>query len=259
MAGLDLMIDLGRYEDARALLELAPKRTRSDPLEHRSRILEARIALRATGDTRAPAARLRGCSTMPRRRRFRSCVSTPRPGWDSPTCSRVAMPTRSHACAPRLGGCSAAASAAAAHGCRVSLRRPSGEPVRRRRRPGRRCRARRRGVPGLASPTAPGPGRFSAAAWRRADATASETRRGTGSRGTSSAGRPAAGDAAVAPAGRVQIAEFGQPHIVVDGDQIRPSLRKHRCSRGWGPSRATNSPAGERSMACSSPAAASRR
>jgi tetratricopeptide (TPR) repeat protein len=52
MAGLDLMIDLGRHEDARALLELAPKRTRSNPLEHRSRILEARIALRAAADVR---------------------------------------------------------------------------------------------------------------------------------------------------------------------------------------------------------------
>jgi len=66
---------------------------------------------------------------------------------------------------------------------------------------------------------------FPAVAWRRADAEPSAD--SAWHRFAHTLRAPAGTvDASVAPAGRVQLVEFGDPHLVVDGHELRPKLTK---------------------------------
>jgi len=233
MAGLDLMIDLGRYQDARALLELAPKRTRSDPLEHRSRILEARIALRAAGDTRTARRALTRvlddaqASSLPFLREHAETwlgFADLLEGRDAHALARL----RATVARMQRSGLRLLLPAAAVYLAEAEWRAGQEEASDRAADVALGAAEFQGSYHRLLQALAD----FPAVAWRRADATASADspwhRFARILRGPF-----AAGDAAVAPAGRVQIAEFGEPHIVVDGDQIRPKLTKALSLLAW--------------------------
>ena len=227
MAGVELMIDVGRYEQAAELLALAPRQHspgRFDPLVSRAQILEAKLALRRARDTgrarrylervlRDPRA-----STLPFLREHADTwlgLVDLVDGRDGDALARlrrtVARMVRS--------GVQLLLPAAAVYLAEAEWRA------------GEEDRADGAADAALGAADFEGSNHvllqaladFPAVAWRRADA---EPRADSAWHRFARALRAPRGDVGVAAAGTIELIEFGDPHLLVDGREVRPKLTK---------------------------------
>lgn len=227
MAGVELMIEVGRYEQAAELLAGAPRTQgagRFDPLVQRALILEAKLALRRDGDVSRARRCLQRVLNDPRASMLpflREHANT----W----LGLVDLIDRRDAAA--LGRLRSTVARMARSGVQLLLPAAAVYLAEAEWRAGEDDGADRAADAALAAADLQGSnhillqalGDFPAVAWRRADA---EPRADSPWHRFARALRAPHTATGVTPGGTIKLVEFGDPHLLVDGNEVRPKLTK---------------------------------